>query len=96
MPGSISLPFSDVLDPKTKAILPSDHLEKVLESKRISKDDRIISSCGTGVTAAVVDIAMEEAGRENRRIYDGSWTEWASRVKPEEGWIHTTSNNEAQ
>jgi thiosulfate/3-mercaptopyruvate sulfurtransferase len=49
----------------------------------------IISSCGTGVTAAVIDAALFEAGypMETRKIYDGSWTEWAQRVTLSEGLI---------
>jgi thiosulfate/3-mercaptopyruvate sulfurtransferase len=49
----------------------------------------LISSCGTGVTACVIDAALEEAGytEQNRRVYDGSWTEWAQRVTPEEELI---------
>jgi thiosulfate/3-mercaptopyruvate sulfurtransferase len=41
------------------------------------------------VTATVIDAALTEAGfsLENRRIYDGSWTEWAQRVKPEDNLI---------
>lgn len=55
----------------------------------------VISSCGTGVTAAVVDTALEVAGYPNveiskgKRVYDGSWTEWAQRVKEEQGMIVT-------
>jgi thiosulfate/3-mercaptopyruvate sulfurtransferase len=77
MPGSISVPVSDLLDPVSKAILPGDQLRKIFESKGIDPEKRIINSCGTGVTAAVIDAALSEAGygsEENRRLYDGSWT----------------------
>lgn len=77
IPGSISVPVSELLDPSTKALLPGDELRKVFEGKGIDPAKRIISSCGTGVTAAVIDAALNEAeygNVENRRLYDGSWT----------------------
>ncbi|KAK7419162.1 hypothetical protein QQX98_003501 [Neonectria punicea] len=90
MPGSVSIPFSAVLDPTTKAFLPRDQLKKVLEEKGVDPAKPIISSCGTGVTACVIETALEEAGLgspESRRVYDGSWTEWAQRVSPKDGLI---------
>ncbi|KAI5299443.1 Aspartokinase [Ascosphaera pollenicola] len=77
IPGSISVPFNELLDPQTKTLLPSDQLRQIFEAKGVKEGKPTISSCGTGVTAAVVDLALEQAGyveRDNRRIYDGSWT----------------------
>lgn len=91
MPSSISLPFTDLLDPKTKALLPRGELQKILESKVPHPQDNIISTCGTGVSASVVDLALEVAGwplDAQRKVYDGSWTEWASIHKGgQDGWI---------
>lgn len=76
MPGSISVPVSELLDPVKKTILPGDELRKIFESKGVDPNKPIISSCGTGVTAAVIDAALSEAGypEAGRRVYDGSWT----------------------
>lgn len=77
IPGSISLPISELLDPQTGALLPGESLTQVFKSKGIDSQRPIISSCGTGVTAAVIDAALGEAqfgNAEDRRIYDGSWT----------------------
>lgn len=90
IPGSISIPFNEVLDPTTKTFLPKDQLKKLFEQKGLDPAKPIISSCGTGVTAVVIDTALEEAGygsTENRRVYDGSWTEWAQRVEPSDNLI---------
>jgi thiosulfate/3-mercaptopyruvate sulfurtransferase len=89
MPGSINIPFSAVLDPNTKAFLPKDQLKRLFEEKRVDPAKPIISTCGTGVTAVAIDTALEEAGYSsgNRRVYDGSWTEWAQRVQPTENLI---------
>ncbi|KAF2486699.1 Rhodanese-like domain-containing protein [Neohortaea acidophila] len=89
IPGSISVPFPDLLDPKTKAMLPPEDLRKLFESKGINPNQPIISSCGTGVTAAVLDTALIQAGfgKGVRQVYDGSWTEWAQRVAPSDNFI---------
>jgi len=66
-----------------------EKLKLYLDSQNISPDKSIISSCGTGVTACIIDAALIEAGYtgSSHRVYDGSWTEWAQRVKPEENLI---------
>jgi len=91
MPYSKSVPVPELLDPKTKAFLPPDELKQLFQKKGVDPSKPIITSCGTGVTAAVIDAALTEAGypQEQRALYDGSWTEWASRVKPGESLIRT-------
>ncbi|KAK3065968.1 hypothetical protein LTS18_002182 [Coniosporium uncinatum] len=93
IPNSINVPIGAVLDARTKTFLPPDRLKALFESKGIDPAKPIISSCGTGVTAAVIDAALTQAGyaQEGRRIYDGSWTEWAQRVQPDEGLIETST-----
>lgn len=82
IPGSFSVPVPELLDPETKTLLPKEKLIEIFNAKGIDPAKPIISSCGTGVTATVIDAALTEAGfpEENRRVYDGSWTEWAQRV----------------
>lgn len=89
IPGSLSVPVPDLLDPKTKAFLPREELERVLQQKGVDASKPVISSCGTGVTATVIDAALQEVGyaEGSRRVYDGSWTEWAQRVRPSENLI---------
>lgn len=77
MPGSLSLPFTELLDPATKAYPSPDKLKSILSSKGIDPNKPIISSCGTGVTACVIETALEVANygtSESRKVYDGSWT----------------------
>jgi thiosulfate/3-mercaptopyruvate sulfurtransferase len=77
MPGAINIPFDTVLDPETKAFLPKEKLKEIFEQKGVDPTKPIISSCGTGVTACVLDTALDLAGigaPEKRRVYDGSWT----------------------
>jgi thiosulfate/3-mercaptopyruvate sulfurtransferase len=77
MPGSISMPFSDLLDPTTKAFLSAEELKKVFQSKGVDPAKPIISTCGTGTTAAIIDTALnvaEYGDQKSHRLYDGSWT----------------------
>jgi len=77
MPGAINIPFGAVLDPQTKAFLPAERLREVFQSKGVDPQKPIISSCGSGVTACVLETALDEAGigsPESRKVYDGSWT----------------------
>jgi len=77
IPGSISMPMSALLDSKTGAFLPREELRRVFEDRGVHPDKPIVSSCGTGVSAAVIDAALGEANygkQDDRRLYDGSWT----------------------
>ncbi|TGO43770.1 hypothetical protein BCON_0916g00020 [Botryotinia convoluta] len=89
MKGSISLPMGELLDPTTKTLLPADQLRKIFESKGIDPAKPIVSSCGTGVTATIIDAALAEAYGESgmRKVYDGSWTEFAQRSSIPDGLI---------
>lgn len=53
-----------------------DGLKEIFDAKGVSKNDPIITSCGSGVTASVISLALELAGYNNHALYDGSWTEW--------------------
>ncbi|CAG9948803.1 unnamed protein product [Clonostachys rosea f. rosea IK726] len=84
MPGSINIPYDLMLDPETKAFLPSDQLKKLFEMKGVDPLKPIISS-GTSITAYVLETALNEAqfgSPDSRKVYDGSWSEWTQRVRP--------------
>ena len=76
-PGSTSVPFNAVLDPETKAFYSPEKLKQIFGEKGVDPTKPIISTCGTGVTACVIDTALDVAGYgspEKRRVYDGGWT----------------------
>ena len=55
-----------------------EELKEYFLGKNIDKNDDIIATCGSGVSACVISLALFCLGKENVPIYDGSWTEWAS------------------
>jgi thiosulfate/3-mercaptopyruvate sulfurtransferase len=77
MPGSTSLPFQELLNPDTKQLLSKEELRQIFEAKGLSPDKPLISTCGSGVTAAIIETALKQAefgSPDDRRLYDGSWT----------------------
>jgi thiosulfate/3-mercaptopyruvate sulfurtransferase len=77
MPGALSLPLSDLV--KDGALLPAEALEQVLNDAGADAARPTIATCGSGVTAAVIVLALARLGRWDAAVYDGAWTEWASR-----------------
>jgi thiosulfate/3-mercaptopyruvate sulfurtransferase len=56
-----------------------DHVTAAFKSAGVDLDKPIITSCGSGVTAAILTFALESLGKEPKGLYDGSWAEWGSR-----------------
>ena len=77
VPGSRYLPFQEMLQTDNNMKLKSaDDLRKLFVDKRIDLSRPIISSCGSGVTAAVLYFSLHLLGHDIVSVYDGSWTEW--------------------
>ncbi|RUS34570.1 Rhodanese-like domain-containing protein [Jimgerdemannia flammicorona] len=86
MPDSISIPFPEVLNPATGEMLETDELRRLFDKKGLNLEQEIVTSCGSGITASVVYMALERAGAKKISVYDGSWTEYASK-SAEEGSV---------
>ena len=78
MPGSSSLPFTELLGPDG-TMLPPDALRARLAAAGVDGSRPVVTSCGTGVTAAILTLGLVQAGLPQGAVYDGSWTEWAGR-----------------
>lgn len=77
MPGACNLPIMDILN--EAGFLRSDaELKNVFHEAGIDLYQPIITTCGSGVTAAGLTLALATIGIENVRLYDGSWAEWGS------------------
>jgi len=78
IPGSKNLPYQFFLDEKG-FLLKADQIKNVLTKADVDLNKSIISTCGSGVSACVLGLALEIMGKNNWKIYDGSWTEWGRR-----------------
>jgi thiosulfate/3-mercaptopyruvate sulfurtransferase len=77
MPGATSVPFLElVADGRLKT---AEEIKQVFAAKGVKLDEPTTTTCGSGVTAAVVALGLEIAGAEKVRLYDGSWAEYAQR-----------------
>ena len=79
MPNAINVPFPEIMDPLTKKLLSKEDLMKLFQSKGVDLEKPVITTCGSGVTACMLYFALEYIGCKNISVYDGSWTEYASR-----------------
>lgn len=76
MPGALNLPFNEVV--RADGTLKSaDELKPIFSHIDLARP--IVTSCGSGVTAAVLALAAARLGRFDVTVYDGSWTEWGGR-----------------
>jgi thiosulfate/3-mercaptopyruvate sulfurtransferase len=77
MPGSFNVPFQAVVDDGRLA--SPDRIRKAFADAKVDVDKPIVTSCGSGVTAAILTFALEAIGKNRTRLYDGSWAEWGAR-----------------
>ncbi len=76
IPGSISLPFTNLISNGT--LIDNKDLKEVFKPL-LANGEPIITTCGSGVTAAVLSLALTCAGIQSHYLYDGSWTEWGGK-----------------
>jgi len=77
MPNATSLFFGSLT--RHGDLLPEDELRDVIQNAGIDLNKPVVTSCGSGVTAAVLSLALETLGHKNHTLYDGSWSEWGGR-----------------
>ncbi len=75
IPGSKNLPFATLLNADGTLKSPAA-LRHLFQAAGIDLARPVITSCGSGVTAAVLSLALERIGHRNHALYDGSWSEW--------------------
>lgn len=75
MPGAMNLPFTALLK-KDGTLKRGDALRAAFEGAGVDLERQIITTCGSGVTAAVLNLGLEILGHRSHALYDGSWAEW--------------------
>ncbi len=79
IPGSANLPYNTLLAPD-QTMLPPAALREKLAAAGVDGSRPVVTSCGSGVTACILTLAMTQAGLPAGAVYDGSWTEWGGRT----------------
>ncbi|SOE08420.1 thiosulfate/3-mercaptopyruvate sulfurtransferase [Hoeflea halophila] len=77
MPGARNVPFPILSD--GGKLKPIPELREALESSGLDLDKPVVTTCGSGVTAAVITLALQSVGHCDNTLYDGSWSEWGGR-----------------
>ncbi|MDE1995332.1 MAG: 3-mercaptopyruvate sulfurtransferase, partial [Rhizobiaceae bacterium] len=77
MPGAKSLPSGTFSANGKFKSLPE--LREAIEGAGIDLEKPVVTTCGSGITAAIITLALESLGHGANRLYDGSWSEWGSR-----------------
>ena len=77
MPGAVNLPSGVFADKGRFKSLPE--LERIVTGAGIDLSKPVVTTCGSGITAAIITLALESLGHDDNKLYDGSWTEWGAR-----------------
>jgi len=77
IPGAINVHYSEVLAPDGTMRKP-DELASIFAGHGVDLQKPIVTSCGSGVTAAILSLALDIAGARSTALYDGSWAEWGA------------------
>jgi thiosulfate/3-mercaptopyruvate sulfurtransferase len=76
IPGARNVPYNQLFDAATGTMKPLDDLRAAFTSAGVKLDAPIVTSCGSGVSALVLTLALYRLGVRGTALYDGSWSEW--------------------
>jgi len=79
IPGSLNLPY-ETLYRADGTLKAPDELRRAITAAGVDVSRPVVTSCGSGVTASVLALALYLVGRPDAAVYDGSWSEWGSRA----------------
>ncbi|HUW73937.1 MAG TPA: 3-mercaptopyruvate sulfurtransferase [Methyloceanibacter sp.] len=77
IPGSQNVPYGQLLN-ADGTLKSTDALNQVFEAAGVDPHKPVVTSCGSGITACVLALALAETGHRRTSVYDGSWAEWGA------------------
>jgi thiosulfate/3-mercaptopyruvate sulfurtransferase len=75
IPGSRSVPSATIVN-ADGTLKSKDELERIFREAGIDPQKPVVTTCGSGVTASMLSLALSVIGQTNAAVYDGSWSEW--------------------
>lgn len=98
IPGSLNTPFMELIDHATGTLKSAEELKAIFDRAGVDTTKPLATTCGSGVTACVVALALHRLGRDDVPVYDGSWTEWGVKMAhmAEKNGAKTTSPASAE
>jgi thiosulfate/3-mercaptopyruvate sulfurtransferase len=79
IPRSLNLPYDRLVRPDG-TLAPADELRELFEGAGLDLTRPVVTTCGSGISAAVLALGLHAVGRADVAVYDGSWTEWGGRA----------------
>jgi len=77
MPGAFNLPYGEIVE--DGRLVAPERIARAFAKAGIDTEKPVITSCGSGVTAVILTLALDALGKDPGRVYDGSWVEWGGR-----------------
>ncbi len=79
VPGSFNIPYTDLTGPDG-TLKPAAELKSLFAAQGVDLSKPVVTTCGSGITAAIEMLALEVAGAGDVALYDGSWAEWGAHL----------------